>query len=462
MTHEGFPSTPCILVALVGTSLSITGCGANPPQQPLGPGPAPSRAHSPSTAPSAPAAPGTARLARTPFYGWAAKTPGGRGGALLRVTTLRPTGTGSLAEALATAGPRSIVFEVGGLIDLDRTKLAVREPFVTVAGQTAPSPGITLIRGGISIKTHDVILQHLRVRPGEAGATKGSGWEVDGITTGSGAANVIVDHCSISWATDENLTASGQRFNGGTPAEWRQATSHAITFSHNIVAEGLSQSTHAKGEHSKGTLIHDNVTDVLLVGNLFFSNVDRNPLFKGGARGVAVNNYIANPGSSAMGYNLWPQEWEDHPYQMGQLSIVGNVLTYGPSTEPGVPLLKLDGAGPVEVFLADNLTRDTARRAVPALGGKTELARQLPRPPTWPEGFQPMPASQVGDHVRQSAGARPWDRDGIDQRLVVQALGLGGQIVHSEQEVGGYPVFSEARAAFDAAVWDLESMTPKR
>jgi hypothetical protein len=367
-----------------------------------------------------------------------------------------------LAEALAAKGPRLIVFEVGGIIDLYLTTLRVREPFATVAGQTAPSPGITLIRGGISIKTHDVILQHLRVRPGEAGAAKGSGWEVDGITTSTGAYNVIVDHCSTSWATDENLSASGGRFNGETAADWRQATSHAITFSHNIVAEGLSQSTHSKGEHSKGSLIHDNVTDVLLVGNLFMSNVDRNPLFKGGARGVVVNNYIANPGSCAMRYNLWPKEWGDRPYQTGQMSIVGNVLTYGPSTQAGVPLLELDGAGPVELFLADNLARDRAGQSVPILGGKLDLGRQLARPPIWPEGFRAIPATEVGEYVRLNAGARPWDRDAIDQRLVAQALSLGGKIVHGEQEVGGYPVRSETRAPFDTPAWDLDSMTPKR
>ena len=70
----------------------------------------------------------------------------------------------------AARGPRIVVFEVGGVIDLGAKTLTVREPFVTIAGQTAPSPGITLIRGGIDLATHDVIVQHIRVRPGMAGA----------------------------------------------------------------------------------------------------------------------------------------------------------------------------------------------------------------------------------------------------------------------------------------------------
>src|SRR6185369_14804830 len=87
-----------------------------------------------------------------------ARPKGGAGGALLRVTTLAANGPGSLAEALAAEGPRVVVFEVGGVIDLGRGRLEIRNPFVTVAGQTAPDPGITLIRGGFSIRTHDVIL----------------------------------------------------------------------------------------------------------------------------------------------------------------------------------------------------------------------------------------------------------------------------------------------------------------
>ena len=184
--------------------------------------------------------------------GWAAHTPGGRGGQIIRVTTLSPGGTGSLAAALATQGPRIIVFEVGGVIDMMGARYMVTMPYVTIAGQTAPSPGITLIRGGIIIRTHDVILQHIRVRPGEAGRAKMSGWEVDSIATDTGAYNVIVDHCSTTWGTDENLSASGERFQGATPDDWRNATSHIVTFSNNIVAEGLSNSTHSDNASEAG------------------------------------------------------------------------------------------------------------------------------------------------------------------------------------------------------------------
>ncbi|MFN9148587.1 MAG: hypothetical protein ACK5VS_11450, partial [Hyphomonadaceae bacterium] len=77
--------------------------------------------------------------------GWAANTVGGRGGQILRVTTLAKDGPGSFKQAIETKGPRIIVFEVGGVIDLEATTLKITESFLTIAGQTAPSPGITLI-----------------------------------------------------------------------------------------------------------------------------------------------------------------------------------------------------------------------------------------------------------------------------------------------------------------------------
>src|SRR6185503_1378630 len=129
----------------------------------------------------------TAALAFPGAVGWAAATPGGRGGRIIKVTTLAGDGAGSLRAALEVAEPRIIVFEVGGVIDLQRRTLRITQPNVTIAGQTAPSPGITLIQGGIDVLTHDVVMQHIRVRPGEAGQAKGSGWGEDALSTQGGA-----------------------------------------------------------------------------------------------------------------------------------------------------------------------------------------------------------------------------------------------------------------------------------
>src|SRR5207253_6970590 len=117
----------------------------------------------------------------------------------IRVTTLATEGSGSLREAVETPGPRLIVFEVGGVIDLAGTTLTIREPFVTIAGQTAPDPGITIIKGSIVVATHDVTIEHIASRTGTQGPKAA---DAMGVVRGY---NVIFDHCSATWGIDENL-----------------------------------------------------------------------------------------------------------------------------------------------------------------------------------------------------------------------------------------------------------------
>ena len=389
--------------------------------------------------------------------GWA-DTAGGRGGKVIRVTTLENTGPGSLRAAVETPGARIVVFEVGGVIDLDRSTLAIREPRLTIAGQTAPAPGITLIRGGVSVATHDVIIQHLRIRPGEAGSAPRS-WEVDGLSTGGGARDVIVDHCSLSWSTDENLSASGPRFRGANPAQWRESASHRITFSNNIVSEGLANSVHPKGEHSKGTLVHDNVTEVLIVGNLYAHNAERNPLFKGGASGAVVNNLIYDPGPRAVHYNLIAEEWKGHPHESGAVLLVGNVLRAGPSTPSDVALFTVGGSGDVAFTERDNIAVDRLGRPLPVLGRYTTAPLRMPANSTpLPKGLRVLPAAEVQDDVVANAGARPWNRDAVDARIVADTIEGRGRIIDSERDVGGYPTDAPTRAAFDASRWDLDAV----
>lgn len=395
--------------------------------------------------------------------GWAAETPGGRGGEVIRVTTLALDGPGSLRAALAHAGPRIVVFEVGGVIDLEMSTLVLDSPYVTIAGQTAPSPGITLIRGGMDIRTHDVIVQHLRIRPGAAGQPRRGGWGEDAVST-VGAHHVIVDHCSLTWATDENLSASGKRFTGATPEEWREATSHDITFSHNIIAEGLADASHPKGEHSKGSLIHDNVTRLLLYGNLYAHNYERNPLFKGGVHGTLVNNFIYNPGARAVHYNLQAIEWGEVPFLNGRMTAVGNVLRAGPSTLPGLPFLMLGGNGDLDYHGGDTIAVDHFGRDLPLVGRYTTANARIiehDAPLDWPAGLEAIPAEDVEAWVLANAGARPWDRDLHDVRVTADVAEGRGYIIDSEQEVGGYPVMQETRRAFDASLWDMDTMAPK-
>jgi hypothetical protein len=391
--------------------------------------------------------------------GWAANTPGGRNGRILRVTTLAPSGPGSLLEALETDGPRIVVFEVGGVIDFARREIKITKPFLTIAGQTAPDPGITLIRTGIDVATHDVIMQHVRVRTGSAEAAPRSGWEPDAFS-GQGAYNVIVDHCSLTWAIDENLSASGPRFTGNSVQQWREGTSHRITFSNNIIAEGLARSTHSKGEHSKGSLIHDNASEILIVGNLYAHNHERNPLFKGGVRGMVINNLIYNPGPRAVHYNLIAEEWRGHAYQTGQLTLIGNVLRAGPSTPVDVALFMLGGSGDVQLYQEDNVAVDRLGRALEQMGRYTTAkAAVMPMPkPSLPQNVRPLPAADVQDAVILEVGARPWSRDAIDARIVADTIEGRGEIIDSEAQVGGYPSYAPTRQPFNEKEWDLRYM----
>jgi len=394
--------------------------------------------------------------------GWT-QTRGGRGGRILRVTNLDKEGPGSLTAALAAPGPRIIVFEVGGVIDLGLSTLTIEQPNLTIAGQTAPSPGITLIRGGIDVRTHDVIIQHVRIRTGVSGQTWRSGWEADGLSTVA-ARDVIVDHCSISWALDENLSASGPRFSGTTPEDWRRGTSHDVTFSYNILAEGIARGSHPKGEHSKGSLIHDNVTGMLIYRNLYAHNLERNPLLKGGVQAAVVNNFIFDPGAQAIHYNLMDLEWGSHSHQTGLLSAVGNVLRGGFSTRADIAFLTIGGVGDLDFYGRDNVAVDRRGAPLPMTGRYTTSSARIvdvAQPPVWPTGLDVLPAAEVETHVLRFAGARPWDRDDHDLRILFDAAEGRGQIIDDEKEVGGYPVVTPTHAPFREAEWNLATMEPR-
>jgi hypothetical protein len=390
-------------------------------------------------------------------------TPGGAGGRIIRVTTLAKDGPGSLAEALSQKGPRIVVFEVGGAIDLQRSVLAIKEPYVTIAGQTAPSPGIALLRGGIDVKTHDVILSHIRVFTGVDGQAKFSGWEPDAFSTVA-AHDVVVEHCTFMWAIDENMSASGPRFTGNSLADWRHGTSYNVVFRLNLAAEGLAHASHSKGEHSKGSLVHDNTTGIVFDRNIWAHNVERTPLVKGGSQVLMVNNLIYNPGRRAVHYNLMALEWAGHEPVTGEITAVGNVLRGGDDTQPGLPFLMLGGEGDLAWYGRDNRAVDRVGNALPMFGRYGETgARLIERdaPMAALDGYEVLPSGDVETTLLASAGARPWDRGGEEIRVLFYIAEGRGRIIDDEQEVGGYPVIKPGSAPFNESDWDMATLAPK-
>lgn len=391
------------------------------------------------------------------------RTRGGQGGRIVRVTSLGADGEGSLKAALDQSGPRVVVFEVGGIIDLARTSLKITEPFVTIAGETAPGPGVTLIRGGMQVAAHDVIIRHIAIRPGTAGAAKKSGFEPDGLTTYK-AHDVIIDHCSLTWAVDEALSASGPRFEGEGPDEWRRNTSHRITFSNNLIAQSLRDASHSKGPHSMGSLIHDNVTGVLIHGNLYAHNNERHPLVKGGGSAAVINNVFVNPGHTCAQYTLVADQWTGRETVTGRMILRGNVMRGGRDTRAGLSMLTFGGAGDLDLHAADNIVTCADGSAGKIIGyyqaradGYDEggaykpqaFIRAIPREVLWPEGLKVLPAAAAEAQVYKTCGARPWARDPIDARIIADARSGAGRLIDSETDAGGYPERPAVRRTYN-------------
>lgn len=389
-------------------------------------------------------------------------TQGGSGGKIVKVTNLDAAGPGSLKEALEQTYPRIVVFEVGGVIDMAGGSIKVRSPFVTIAGQTAPAPGITVIRGKFSISTHDVVLQHMAFRPGRAGNAPRSGWEADGLTL-YGAHDVIIDHCSLSWATDENLSVSGTRFDGPAGSGKAAGAPYNIVVSNSIIAEALMNATHRKGGHSKGLLVHDNASNVLIIRNIFVSNHDRNALFKGGAKGAFVNNVVLNPGVTALSYNLSLREWLGQPAQTGRLSVIGNVYGPGANTRSKLPFLRILGEGAVEVHARDNVRVVSRGGLEPLSDGAVEasILRHDLKSAHVPADIDIWQAAQTWARLFETAGMRPWERDAVDAGILSRARGGVTRIIDSEQDVGGYPAYKPSRRAFNVSEWRLPDMRPR-
>lgn len=172
--------------------------------------------------------------------GGGAVSIGGRGGTVIEVTNLNDSGIGSLRAACEASGARTVVFRVAGLITLTRS-IVIENSYITIAGQTAPggcitirsSPGVT--QTPLLFKNcHDIIVRYIHIRPGPY-ANEQAG---DALGTYIHAHNMIIDHCSLSWATDEVT----ETYSNEDPA-------HNVTWSWNIISEALGTS------HSCGMLL---------------------------------------------------------------------------------------------------------------------------------------------------------------------------------------------------------------
>jgi len=349
--------------------------------------------------------------------GFGAATRGGAGGAALAVTTLADSGPGSFRAAAVAAGPRTIRFEVAGLITL-AAPLVIRQPFVTIDGSTAPGGGVCIRGDEVSIRTHDVIVRHLRFRPGDI-----AGREVDALNVMDDSHHVLIDHVSASWAVDENLSASGGI--------------HDVTIQWSIIAEGLNRSVHSKGAHGYGSLVRA-VGGVTLHHNLWAHNDSRNPRLgdnygKGPYPVFDVrNNVIYDFGAIASGMTG----------DRLSANYVNNYIRPGPSSRGARGVIVLTDTAQASFYVEGNVIDGRDGTTDRALFDRTELEgrplvtlvdRPFPAPPV------PTTAAAVAlKEVLAGAGATRPRRDEVDTRLVREVEQRAGRIIDSQKDVGGW------------------------
>ena len=378
--------------------------------------------------------------------GFGAYAKGGRGGRVIEVTNLNTGGPGSLHAACLAKGPRIVVFRVSGVINRAPW---IREPFITIAGQTAPGDGICLRNSPLIVVTHDVVIRHLRSRAGDNPIGRNAECRESIGISGKRARDVIVDHCSFSWSPDVNVITWGAHRN--VTIQWCLAT------------ESLLDSIHQKGPHGKGMLLGSQDNALSVHHCLLAHNNGRNPLIgdtgnaklKGpsvfdfrnnviynhgraqhscsNARGRVWINYVANftkmrananrndpcgvrvynDKGQAKVYakdNIWPGMPQGEPGQVDNWLLVGRVL--GPRHKPAPEALR-------------------ARRPIPVPAVATQ------------------PAAQAYESVLKYAGCTRPVRDVVDARVIAEVRAGTGHIIDSQEDVGGYPTYASATPPAD-------------
>lgn len=388
--------------------------------------------------------------------GFGTHTVAGRGGKILRVTNLNDSGPGSLRAAMTASGPRVVIFEVSGIIDL-KTTLYVGDPYLTVAGQTAPSPGIMVRGAPIVLYGHDMLVQHIASRPG----SKYPPGEIlnnrDAFCISSDpnqeCYNIVLDHVSGSWSTDEVLSTWAD--DNGVVRD--------VTISNSIFAEALTNAGHtdeATGEpeaHSTGVLIGRNSRRVSLLRNVLAYNRWRNPLCRDNYTDVQVVNnlvYLSDP------YDRISIASDGRANLPVTASVYGNVYFIDKDAEsvrrPYAILAHTLPDHVLNLYVRDNwlFNPNTGRGDpywTPANGDPWQVVAYgdhqgtLHRLEAEPPQFAALKVPLLGNredverHLLANAGARPGDRDPVDARIIRQIRQREGSFIDSPEEVGGYP-----------------------
>ena len=377
--------------------------------------------------------PGRQILAFPGAEGYGKFTTGGRGGKVILVTNLEDDGPGSLRAAIDQKVPRTILFAVSGTIAL-KSPLKIRYGNVTIAGQSAPGDGICLKNYVTSITADNVIVRYLRFRLGDE--TR----QADDAFNGVGHKDIIIDHCSMSWAVDENASFYN---NENFTMQWC------------IIAESLHQSVHFKGAHGYGGIWGGK--SATFHHNLLAHNTSRNPRFNGQRflntdKPEAVdfrNNVIVNWSfNSAYGG------------EGGNHNMVNNYYEAGPATRKNVANRIVNPADTPsgKFYITGNFVKGFPAVSADNWAGGVQGNHWQDARTDQPIPFVPIeqePAEAAYKLVLAHAGAS-WRRDAVDTRII-EGIRNGKMndgpekngIINSQSDVGGWPELKSLPAPVD-------------
>ncbi|WP_343694452.1 T9SS C-terminal target domain-containing protein [Flavobacterium sp.] len=389
-----------------------------------------------------------AQLAFPGAEGYGRYAVGGRGGKVIEVTNLNDDGPGSLRDAInQEIGPRTIVFNVSGNIKL-ASRLVANQPYITIAGQTAPGEGITISRAPIGLTGNDGVIRFLTVRIG-------GGTTFDGMGL-TGADYSIIDHCSISWTIDESFSSRG---------------AHHITLQRTLISEALNVAGHDKypaGKmHGFAATIGGDIGS--FHHNLLAHNQGRNWSIGGGLNGDGyytgrldiTNNVVYNWGGRTTDGGANEVNFVNNYYKPGVSTTIFVALNaQHEGVGKGMQRYYFDGNIMPGYF--DEKSQDKGRKSTISNNEKVEYETFVDKP-FFPSYVETQSAKAAYKNVLSDVGANQPFFGKHDNRIIDETLkgtftykgsksGLGGMI-DNEQDAGGWPNFvSETRPAD----WDTD------
>lgn len=367
--------------------------------------------------------------------GFGAYAKGGRGGKVFHVTTLADDGPGSLREAIDAEGPRTVVFDISGTIRLEKN-LEIENPFITIAGQTAPGDGICLRDATLRIGTDHVIVRFLRCRLGDEGQSG------DAITVGAGH-HIIIDHCSAGWCTDEALSSSTRR-----------PVLSDLTVQWCFITEALNPENHSFGSLIRGCYgvrysYHHNLYAHNRSRNPRPGNYNTNPHDKD-PNGLLLdfrNNVIYNWEGSYPGYNA-------DAVSVTRLNYVGNYIISGPDSgsrsrayQEGSPYNRGYFAGN---YYNHKLPDDPWSLVDFNNWDESQIAAYKQAGPYETGPIKTQNAKDACDSVLKYGGSSLPKRDVVDKRIVDDVTNGTGHIINSQSQVGGWPELKSSPAPHDS------------